>query len=329
MKKKLLKALKLHQTIGIFSHIRPDGDALGSQTALCLWLQKEGKTVYGFNQDPFPSNLEWMNSFFPIAAPDPDTVEKCDAYLFVDGNQLVRFGTEADKLKNSEKPCYMIDHHPDPETGFDVSVSVPGKSSTAELVYELICEDDADAIDPMIAKSLYTGIMTDTGSFRFNSVAAETHRAIAHLIEAGGFSPNEIHEAVYDNNEVRHLHLLGAALKNIRMFHSNQLATISVTQAMLDEAGCHQSDTEGFVSYPLSLKNTKAAFLLYEMEGKVKMSLRSKNSIDVNKVARRFNGGGHERAAGAWHPGPIEKTAEEVVEIAAQELNKESNRIES
>ncbi len=321
MKKKLLKALELHQTIGIFSHTRPDGDALGSQVALCLWLQQMGKTVYAFNQDPFPSNLAWMETYFPVNAPDSQNVEKCDAYIFLDGNQLVRFGSEAEKLKKSEKPCYMIDHHPDPDTGFDLSISVPGKSSTAELVYELICEYDSEGINPMMAKALYTAIMTDTGSFRFDSVTAQTHRVIAHLIEAGRFSPNEIHEAVFDNNEVRHLHLLGAALKNVRMFHSNQLATISVTQAMFDEVGCHQSDTEGLVSYPLSLNNTKAAFLLYEMEGKVKISLRSKNTIDVNKVARRFNGGGHERAAGAWHPGPLEKAVDDIVEAAAQELN--------
>lgn len=320
MNKQLRDALLSHQTIGVFSHIRPDGDAIGSQIALCIWLEGQGKTVFGFNDDPLPANIEWMKPYFPIKAPDRQNLASCDAYLFVDGNDIKRFGTEAENLYESGKPLYMMDHHPDPEPYFNVSVSVPGKSSTAELVYEFICEDDPSQITPNIAKALYAGVMTDTGSFRFNSVHPSTHRCVAHLLESGGFTPDEIHEAVYDNNELRHLRLLGAAMKNIKLFHSNQLAVMSVTQAMLDESGCQQSDTEGFVSFPLSLKQTKAAFLLYEMDGKIKVSLRSKGTLDVNQVARRFEGGGHQKAAGAWHRGPIEQAVEDIIAVAAEQL---------
>lgn len=320
MNRRLLEAIKSHQTIGVFSHTRPDGDALGSQIALCIWLEALGKKVYAFNPDPFPPNLEWMQSFFPVQVPDQQSVGECDAYLFLDGNKLDRFGEIASQLDQTSRPRYLIDHHPDPEMHYDEGILRPGTSSTAELVYDLIGTESSVSISPEIAKALYTGIITDTGSLRFDSVRPRTHRVVADLLELGEFSPPLIHEAVYDNNELRHLKLLGAALKKIELFNDNQLATMSVTQAMLDEAGCTYADLEGFVVYPLSLKETKAAFLLYEKDGRIKLSLRSKSSLDVNKLARNFEGGGHPKAAGGWHPGPIEQAVKEIIQEAEKQL---------
>ncbi len=321
MNSRLLKALKAHQTIGVFSHARPDGDALGSQVALSIWLKNMGKNIFAFNPDPFPDNLKWMEPFFPVQQPDANVVNQCEAYVFLDGNKLDRFGEVAAQLGSSGRPCYMIDHHPDPEMEFDDGISRPDIGSTAELVYDLICEHDSSAVTAEMAKALYAGIITDTGSLRFDSVRPQTHRIVADLLESGGFSPPEIHEAIYDNNEIRHLKLLGAALKKIELFNSNQLATMSVTQATLDEAGCTYADLEGFVAYPLSLKQTKAAFLLCEKDGRIKLSLRSKSSLDVNKLARNFEGGGHQKAAGGWHDGPIEQAVKDVVDQASKQLN--------
>ena len=321
MYKRLLEIIRSHQTIGIFSHLRPDADALGAQIALGLWLKGMGKTVYAFNPDPFPPNLKWMQPYFPVQVPDRKSVASCDACIFVDGNSLVRFGEEAERLEGSGKPLLLIDHHPDPESQFDHEVSVPGLGSASELVYELICEDNPAGITPEISRMLYAGIVTDTGSFRFDSVRPRTHQIAADLLEAGKFAPNEIHERIYDNNELKHLKLLGLTLKNIELFYSNQLATMSVTQTMLDETGCSYEDLEGFVAYPLSLKETKAAFLLCEKDGKVKLSLRSKSALDVNKLARNFDGGGHQKAAGGWHPGPIDQAVQDIIQEAAKQLD--------
>lgn len=322
MIKKLCERLKTHHTVAIFSHVRPDGDAIGSQVALGLWCRKKGLAVRCFNDDEPRDNLAWLCDFFPVEKPEKDYLKKCDAFIFLDGNSAGRFGSYSDYILSLNKPIYMIDHHPDPEDIFEVACSVPGASSTAELVYHLFQEDDLNLIDENIAKALYTGMMTDTGSFRFDSVTPETHLVLADLLRHGKFSPDEIHQRIYDDRTLNQLHLLGMVLNRVELHYYNQISTMTVTEAMLKKTGCTYSDLEGFVSHALSINTVKSAIIFCELEGKIKMSLRSKQDVDVNLVARQFGGGGHTKAAGSWHPGPLQKAVDDLVKITSGQLGK-------
>lgn len=317
----LINSIKSHKKIGVFSHIRPDGDAIGSLIAFCLWLEKNDIQVYGFNDDPPSHNTGWLTDFFQIRKPDKETVDTCDAYVFLDGNIPYRFGRFGQYTIDTGKPCYLIDHHPDPVPVYHYTYSVESASSTAELIYEIMDEaGDLDLIDTGIAKAIYTGLMTDTGSFRFDSVTPKVHSIVADLLRRGRFVPNEVHELVYDHRTLNQMRLLGMVLKTIELYADNQISTITVTQEMLEATGCTYDDTEGFIAYPLSINGVKAAVLFCELDGKVKLSLRSKSGIMANVWARIFGGGGHKRAAGAWHPGPLDKAKKDVIETGEELL---------
>jgi bifunctional oligoribonuclease and PAP phosphatase NrnA len=215
----------------------------------------------------------------------------------------------------------MIDHHPDPNDEFELQVSVPDASSTCELIYNLYREHDLSQIDEAAAKAMYTGIITDTGSLQFDSVTPETVESAADLLRRGGFKPNVVAEQVFSSKTPQQMKLLSRALGTITMYEDNQIAVMTVNQKMLEETETTNSDTEGFVNYPLSITGVKAAILLKDLsEEGVKMSLRSRSDIDVNVWARELDGGGHKKAAGAWHPGPIEQAIRDVIQIGRKQL---------
>lgn len=316
-----IQKLKQYDTVGVFSHIRPDGDCIGSQVATCLWLEKNGIRVFGFNDDEVSFNLKWLTEYFPIQEPTEKALNKCDAFILLDGNSPKRFGSYSDYIQDHPKPSYMVDHHPDPHDGFDLSISVEEASSTCELIFHLFLQDDISLLDEKAAKALYTGILTDTGSLQYDSVTPETMNIASELLRIGDFRPNEVAEKVFSNKSLNQLHLLSKAMGTIELFEDNQIAIMYVTQEMLDETNTTNDDCEGFVAYPLSVTGIKAAILFKAIGDGVKMSLRSKsNDVDVNKWARKIGGGGHKKASGAWHPGPLEKTIKEVVEIGSEQL---------
>jgi phosphoesterase RecJ-like protein len=320
MFKNFISKIRQHQKVAVFSHVRPDGDCLGSQVALSLWLQKNGIDTTAFNEDSIPENMEWLLNFFPIIKPTKDQLIDFDAFVVVDGNALHRFGETAKHLSELGKPIYMIDHHPEPDDIFEESVSMASASSTCELVHQLYSEHNPDQIDEHAAKAMYLGLVTDTGSFQFDSVKPETLSAGADLLKRGGFTPNVITEKIYSSRPLRQLKLLSMALETIELHADGQISTITITEEMFEQTGTSSEDTEGFVQYPLSVEGVKACVLFRENGDRVKLSLRSQSNIDVNKWARRFNGGGHKKAAGAWHTGPVKKAMEEVISIGQEQL---------
>lgn len=315
-----IEKIKTHTKVGVFSHMRPDGDCLGAQTALCLWLEKNGIKAMAFNEDPVPDNLLWMADYFPIKKPTSHDLSKFDAFVVVDGNALHRFGESAKTLEMYKKPIYMIDHHPQPDDIFEESISEIGSSSTCELVYNLYLEYDESQIDEKAAKALYAGLVTDTGSFQFDSVSPLTLKTAARLMELGKFRPDEVVEQIFANKTLAQIKLLSLALNTIALHADNQIASMYVTQDMLTATGTQREDTEGFVNYPLNIEGVMASVLFREDDNKIKISLRSRSDIDVNAWAREFDGGGHKKAAGATHPGPLGKAIKEVIEKGSEQL---------
>lgn len=320
MFKEIISKLLSHKNIAVFSHLRPDGDCLGSQIALCLWLQKNGVDATAFNEDEAGETLDWLTEYYPVIKPVANDLEDFDAFVVVDGNALHRFGNVAEKLTQTGKPIYMIDHHPQPDDIFEESVSRVDYSSTCELIYELYTEHDASQINGDAAKAMYAGLVTDTGSFQFNSVSPNTMRAAADLLNKGNFTPDEVVEKIYNTKTIGQLHLLSKALETITLHADQQFASITVTKVMFKETGTTKEDTEGFVQYPLSISGVKACVLFREDDDRIKLSLRSRSEVDVNAWARRLNGGGHKKAAGAWHEGPIQKAVEEVIKVGKEQL---------
>ncbi|TVQ65733.1 MAG: bifunctional oligoribonuclease/PAP phosphatase NrnA [Balneolaceae bacterium] len=310
-----------YKQVGVVSHVRPDGDCTGSQIALCRWLRSRGIEARAFNDDELPDNLIWLQKSVVVEKPSASDYSECDLIILVDGNAPHRFGLLGDWLKEHDTPLWMIDHHPDPEDRFELSISQTDASSTAEMIFNLFMEDDPNLIDEETAKALYTGIITDTGSLQFESVTPATVEAVAELLRRGQFRPNEVIERIYSNRTPEQLRLLSRALHTIELHADNQLSVMTVTREMLSETGASPADCDGFVSYPLNMAGIKAAFLLKDFyDDGIRISLRSRSSLDVNQIARNFGGGGHKKAAGAWHSGPPETTVKELVGAAITQL---------
>lgn len=316
-----IEKIKNYNHIGVLSHVRPDGDCLGSQVAISKWLQKNGYTVSAFNDDEIPLNLQWLTQAVEIEKPTDAKLDECDLFIMVDGNAIHRFGEFSEWVEGKSVPMWMIDHHPNPADEFDITISVDDASSTCELIYGLYEESDPNQIDSVVAKALYTGIITDTGSLQFESVTPRTVAIVSDLLARGNFRPNEVIEVIYSNKTLPQMRLLSLALETIQLFEDNQIAVMSVTKEMLEETGTTNADCEGFVSYPLSIAKIKAAVLVKDFydEG-IRISLRSRSAVDVNVWARQLGGGGHKKAAGAWHEGPREKAIEKIIEIGAKQL---------
>lgn len=319
--KDLISSLTQHNKVAVLSHLRPDGDCLGSQVALSLWLQKNGIEATAFNEDDIPENMQWLLDFFPISKPTQNLADTFDAFVLVDGNALHRFGDHAEKLSSIEKPIYMIDHHPEPDDIFEEMVSDVNASSTCELVYKLFAAHNPGQIDEAAAKAMYLGLVTDTGSFQFSSVTPDTLHAASDLLDRGNFTPNEITERIYASRPLKQLKLLSMALDTIEIHADGKIATICITKEMFEATNTTNEDTEGFVQYPLSVEGVKACVLFREDDGRIKLSLRSQSdNIDVNQWARTFNGGGHTKAAGAWYDGSLEKAMTDVIEEGKKQL---------
>ena len=299
--------LKSPRKIVIIGHKNPDGDAVGSTIALQHYLKKKGHQPKVIVPNDFPQFLKWLPNSNKVLRFDKQNIQsknalaKSDLVFLLDFNALHRVGWDMENtLKEYSNDFALIDHHQQPDD-FAYMYSDVSISSTCQMVYHFIeMNEDLDLIDETIATCIYTGIMTDTGSFRFRSTTSTTHRIIADLIDKGAVN-DRIHNNVYDQNSEGRLCLLGKALTNLEVLSEFNTAFIPLSQAEKDCCKFEKGDTEGVVNYALSVKGIVfAAIFIEDVEQKiVKISFRSKGSFSVNMFARNyFEGGGHTNAAG-------------------------------
>lgn len=326
----------------VTSHMRPDGDALGSEIALARFLRKRGTDAVVLNSDPAPRPLDWLLDEQPKglvqvyeegSLKQAESVATADALVVVDTGAGHRLGALEGRIKSAHAPKLLIDHHPLPETWFDLACVRTDTASTAEIVYDLIAGHDPGLIDAAIATALYVGIVTDTGSFRYSGTTPRTHRIVADVLERGGIRPEPIHIAVYDGRTREGLRLLARALDTIATHYGGRLATLYVTQDMLRESGAFFDETEGLIGYALSLDGVMAAVIFLETPSAVKLSFRSKGDCPINAWAARYGGGGHPNAAGAYVTGKtLHHLMREVINaapphVAAAEVPEESGTL--
>ena len=303
----LKRFLEKPKKIVIVGHRNPDGDAMGSSLALKHYFDKKGHEATVIVTNESQEFLHWLPGsntvyrFNKQNAHSPRALNASDLVFLLDFNALHRVGLDMQKtLEQYTNDFVMIDHHQQPDTVkymySDVSIS-----STAQMVYQLIeMNNDLEYIDADIASFLYTGIMTDTGSFRFRSTTSSTHRSIADLIDKGAEN-HKIHSNVYDANSYNRLLLLGQALSNLQILPNYKTAFITLSNLEKKQFDFKKGDTEGIVNYALSLKGIIfAAIFIEDSEQKiVKISFRSKGTFSVNQFSRNhFSGGGHDNAAG-------------------------------
>ncbi|RRQ48917.1 bifunctional oligoribonuclease/PAP phosphatase NrnA [Maribacter algicola] len=323
----LKNLLSSPKRIAIIPHKNPDGDAIGSTLALSKYLSKKGHNTQVLAPNDFPKFLKWMPGADQILnyerhnAETKKFIAEADVIFTLDFNDFGRVGHMAECLENAKAKFVMVDHHQQPSGYAVITYSDINMSSTCEMVYTLIdAMGDRDLIDQDIANCIYTGIMTDTGSFKFRATTSQTHRIVAELMDKGADN-TAIHQRVYDTNSPSRLHLLGCALKNMVILEEFNTAYITLTQEELDRYDYEKGDTEGFVNYGLTLDKIRFAVIFIENkeEGIFKISFRSVGDFSVNEFARNyFDGGGHTNAAG----GKSEKSLEETIDYFVSLLPK-------
>ncbi|MBC7693956.1 MAG: bifunctional oligoribonuclease/PAP phosphatase NrnA [Burkholderiales bacterium] len=316
--------LKKSENIVIVTHYNPDGDAMGSSLALYNYLIKTGKNVTVITPNEYPEFLHWLPGHKKVMAFSKNQkkaailISKSDLIFTLDFNNYSRLEGLGELLANSDAKKILIDHHQQPDNYAALMFHDVKACSTCELVHEFIVGlGGKKLIDKDIAACLYTGIMTDTGSFRYDSVTPNTHLILSDLL-ATGLKPSDIHSAVYDTYNESRMKLLGYCLsEKMVVLHDIHTAYISLSEKELQKFSHQKGDSEGIVNYPFAIKGIRFCAFFAESEGKIKISFRSKGSFDVNQFARKyFNGGGHINAAGGrGNVNDLQKTVDEFLSL--------------
>ena len=300
----LKNLLSSKQNVVITTHVNPDGDAIGSSVALFNFLIKMGHDVSIIVPNDYPDFLKWMKSdeliinFSNSKNESQDKIEKASLIFCLDFNNLSRINELGDYISESKAKKILIDHHLDPSSFYDFKIHDVKASATAELVYEFLIYLDSSAIDKDISEALYTGILTDTGSFKF-SMSPKVHTIVADLMRRG-VDISFINNKIYDSNSLDKLKLIGYALsEKLEVISNGNAAYIVLSRKDLKDHNFKKGDTEGLVNYALSISDVNMAVLIIETKERIKFSFRSIGEFSVNEFAKKyFNGGGHKNAAG-------------------------------
>lgn len=312
---KLQIELEKNPTLLITTHRGPDGDAMGSSLALYQVLKAQGYDVSVLVPNSYASFLHWLPYNDEVVEYEGNEelgnkmIDEADLIFCLDFNDLSRTDMMAESLSSSEAKFIMIDHHQEPSDFADFVFSDSSICSTCQLIYEFVeIMGWSKHLTQEVAVCIYTGIVTDTGSFRFSSVDKRTHQIAAQLIEAG-VEQAKVHQLLFDNNKASKLKLLGYCLnEKLEIYPEYHTAVMSLSREELNRFDFEKGDTEGFVNYALSIDGVVFTAFFVKYDDKVKISFRSLNGFRANLLAKKhFNGGGHINAAGGMFMGSIEE----------------------
>ena len=301
----------------ITTHQKPDGDAMGSSLGLKHFLEKLGHTVHVISPTNWASFLNWMPGCrsvidFDMKRQLAESLIRDAEWIFcLDFNNLPRIKNMEPLIAGAGAIKILIDHHQEPQQdAFQYGISLTHKSSTCEMVYDFIVNSGhASLIDISIAECLYTGVMTDTGSFRFPVTSAEVHIMVAELKKTG-FEHQKVHDNIYDSYLENRLRFTGhVLLHRMEVLYEYNTVLLSIPKSDLLRFNIQTGDTEGLVNFPLSILGIKMVAIVIDRDEERKWSFRSKGDVDVNTFARRFfNGGGHFNAAGGRSNDSLDET---------------------
>ena len=312
----IIKAINEGQSFLITSHVRLDGDALGSELAVYLMLRDLGKRAVIYNQDNTPEHYLFLPAAENIVH-TPGDMEQYDAAFVLDCSELERVGNQAEKLSKVKK-LINIDHHISNGGFCDIKLIDAQASSTGELIYRLMKEMSIKMTKD-ICTNLYAAILTDTGGFRYSNTRYGALWAAGTLVEKGA-DPQWISENIYESDPPAKLKLLAKTLETLSLDLKLKVGSLVVTNKMLQEAGASMEHTDGFVDIPRAVQGIAISVLYTQVNSNCfKLSLRSKGKVNVEKVAKKFGGGGHVNAAACRIEGDIESIKIKIIE-AIKEL---------
>ncbi len=323
---KLKNIIDNNNSFLLTTHVNPDADAIGSEIALYQLLKKLNKQIIILNHSSTPYNLEFLDINRVIQKYDSERhsqhFNECDVLIALDFNRADRLVSMKDAFISSPKMKICIDHHQDPESFVNEFFIDQNYSATTEIIYHFIKKTNISQLDKSIAYPVYAGIMTDTGSFRFERTTPELHLIVADLLNYG-IIPGDVYDKIYDQSKFSKVKLLGIALSSIALTVDNQIAYMVLTQNDFNKVDGIESDTDGFVNNSLSIENVRLGLLFIELKNGFKVSFRSKGNLPVNKLAAEFGGGGHTNAAGArFHNSKLSEMLPIIINKAQEYINK-------
>ena len=311
----LRQLIRVPQNVAILSHRNPDGDAIGSSLAIRHYLEQNGHTVHVLFPSEYPKEFEILPGAADILIWDIHTesckqvLEQKNLFFLLDFNSLSRIDKMGDFVRDLPGQKVMIDHHLYPDQVADFMFSEPDASSTCEMVYQFIeAMGDTIKINPAVGKCIYTGIVTDTGSFR-HATNPNIFRITADLVERGT-DDLAVQDMIFNSNEEKNLRLLGHCLSNrMEYWPEYRTAMIWLSKKDYEVFNIQRGDTEGIVNYLLSMREVRMAAFIHNQPTVVKLSLRSKGDLDVQEICKKhFNGGGHKNASGAYSHNSLKET---------------------
>ncbi len=319
----LQQLVKQSNNIAIVTHVSPDGDAIGSTLGLQHYLAACGKKSQIVVPNSFPHYLKWLEGAEKITQYDyhpayaTSVINTADLIFCLDFNVLARIKELGNLVRTSSAAKVLIDHHPYPEAFANVCISHPEISSTSELIFRLIHQSGGEAdITIPCAEAIYTGMMTDTGAFTYNSNNAEIYFIVGELLRKG-VDKDQIYRNVFNNHSADRYRMMGFLLsERMKIYPELQTALLWLSKSEQERFNNQKGDTEGFVNMPLSIKGIRFSAFFREDTDLIKISFRSEGNFPANSFSSRyFGGGGHLNAAGGEFYGPLEEALQRFEEV--------------
>jgi phosphoesterase RecJ-like protein len=306
------RVLRAHQRFAVLSHVRPDGDALGSQLALALSLQQLGKDVTVWNEDGLLEKYNFLPGGERLTQP-PREPQDFDVAVALDTATQNRLGTAGESVRHA-KTWINIDHHPSNPGYGDLVYIDPTSPATGQILFELI-QNQQLPIDPAIAENLFVAISTDTGSFQYPNTTARTFEIGAELVR-GGVDVGRVSQLLYENYPRRRTELLRELLGTMRFEAGGKIASFSLSLKGAADLNVKPEDNEGLIDHLRAIQGVIVAVFFEELtDGKVRVSMRSKSeAVDVSAICQKFGGGGHKLAAGARVRGTLAEVEQKILE---------------
>ncbi len=319
---RILDHLNRSRTVLVVSHVHPDGDAIGALLAVGLALKAMQKTVCMYNESPIPAVYRFLSGVGDIVR-ELESPEIFDTVVVLDCGDLERIGKAA-KILPSQSVLINIDHHITNTRFGHLQLIEPEACATAELVFRLIRSLPV-TIDSAMASAIYTGILTDTGSFRFSNTNQKSFAICAEMIQAGA-NAYEVAQHVYGTYSLGRIKLLNLALDSLEISPNGRLSIMTLTQRMMAETGTRSEDIDGMINYARRIEEVKVAALIHETgagapggpagASHYHVSLRSDGAVDVSQIAARFGGGGHINAAGFSTEATLSQLKQQIINLS-------------
>jgi len=321
---KLAPELIAGRRVAISTHLNADGDGCGSESALARLLTARGLAPRIVNPTPWPEMFDFLlgDDVDDRTSRGSKALRDIDLLIVLDISDVKRLGNLTESVRALTVPKLVIDHHePSDDPAGTLTVTDTAACATAELVYDLATVLGWD-ITPAIARSLYTGMLTDTGGFRFSNTSPRCLSVAGQLL-AHGVDPEEMYTRIYASAPAGRVRLMSEVLATLQVDESVGLSWLTMSADALERHGVKAEDLDGIVEHARSIAGTRMALFFRDLgHGKVKVSFRSVGGTDVNTFARRFGGGGHAKASGAMLPGTLDQVRDLVVDAAREMLGR-------